>query len=133
MQTHVKVLAVLFIVFSALGVLAALGIMAIFGGTMGLVGATSQDEGAAIALPILGLTGTLLTVFLLVLSIPGLVTGIGLLGFKNWARILGIVLSALNLIHIPFGTILGVYGLWVLLSKETEHLFEAPATLVRGS
>lgn len=133
MQTHVKVLAVLFIVFSAFGVLGALGIMAIFGGTMGLVGATAQDEGAAIALPILGLTGTLLTIFLLVLSIPGLITGFGLLSFKNWARILGIVLSALNLIHVPFGTVLGVYGLWVLLSKETEQLFERPRPLIPGS
>ena len=133
MQTHVKVLAVLFIVLGALGVLAAFGIMAIFGGTMGIVGATSQDEGAAIAIPILGLTGTMLTVFLLVLSIPGLVTGFGLLSFKGWARILGIVLSALNLINIPFGTIMGVYGLWVLLSKETEPLFDGSGPLVPGS
>lgn len=130
METHVKVLAVLFIVFGALGVLAALGIMAIFGGTMGLVGATAQDEGTAIALPIIGLTGTLLTIFLLVVSLPGLVAGFGLLSFRNWARILGIVLSAINLIHIPFGTILGVYGLWVLLSKETERLFDGSSSLV---
>ena len=36
-----------------------------------------------------------------------------------------IVLSALHLINIPFGTVLAVYGLWVLLSKETESLFSA--------
>lgn len=130
MQTHVKVLAVLFIVFSALGVLAALGLMAIFGGTMGLVGATTPDEGAALAIPIIGLTGSLLTIFLLVVSLPGLITGFGLLAFKNWARILGIVLCAVNLIHIPFGTILGAYGLWVLLNKESERLFESSNSLV---
>lgn len=130
MQTHVKVLAVLFIVFSALGVLFAIGVLAIFGGTMGMVGAAAQDEGAAIALPILGLTGSLFAIFLLVLSIPGLVAGFGLLAFKSWARILGIVLSAINLIHIPFGTILGVYGLWVLLNKETERLFDGSGTIV---
>jgi hypothetical protein len=133
MQTHVKVLAVLFIVFGALGVLAALGLMAVFGGAMGIVGATAPpDEGAAIALPIIGLTGTLLTAFLLLVSLPGLVAGFGLLSYRNWARILGIVLCAVNLIHIPFGTILGVYGLWVLLSKETEQLFQEPAQIVRG-
>lgn len=130
MQTHVKVLAVLFIVFSALGVLFALGLMAVFGGTMGLIGATAHDEGAEIALPIIGLTGSLLTIFLLVVSLPGLVTGFGLLVYKNWARILGIVLCAINLVHVPFGTILGVYGLWVLLNKETERLFEGSGTIV---
>ena len=44
--------------------------------------------------------------------------------FTPWARILTIVLSALNLINIPFGTALGVYGLWVLLNKDTERLFD---------
>ena len=39
------------------------------------------------------------------------------------ARILTIVLSVLNLIIIPFGTLLGIYGLWVLLSQNTAPLF----------
>jgi hypothetical protein len=133
MQTHVKVIAVLFIVFGALGILAALGIMAVFGGAAGIVGTTAEGEDAALALPIIGLTGSLLTIFLLVISIPGLVTGFGLLSLKPWSRILGIVLSALNLIHIPIGTIFGVYGLWVLLNKETERLFDEPGSVVSRS
>ncbi len=123
MQTHVKVLAVLFIVLSAFGVLGALALMAVFGGAAGIVGAAADSEGAAIALPILGITGTLLTTFLLVLSLPGLIAGFGLLSFKPWARILSIVLCALHLINIPIGTIFGAYGLWVLLNKDSEQLF----------
>ncbi|HVH58290.1 MAG TPA: hypothetical protein VM791_18635 [Vicinamibacterales bacterium] len=124
MQTHVKVLAVLFIVFSALLLLAALAIMAVFGGAAGIVGTAAEGEDAAVALPIIGLTGTLVTTFFLVLALPGFVAGFGLLSTRPWARILGIVLCALNLIQIPLGTILGAYGLWVLLNKETERLFE---------
>ena len=124
MQTHVKVLAVLFIVLSALGVLAAVGLMAVFGVGAGIVGA-SGDPDAALALPIIGLTGTALVIFVLVLSLPGLITGFGLLKLKPWARILAIVLCAINLINIPFGTIMGAYGLWVLLNSETERLFGA--------
>ena len=82
------------------------------------------------ALPIIGVAGSALVIFLLALSLPGLITGIGLLKFQSWARILGIVLSAINLINIPFGTILGIYGLWVLLSKETEPLFSGSQTPV---
>ena len=58
------------------------------------------------------------------LRCPGLAAGYGLLKFKPWARILGIVLSALNLINIPLGTMLGAYGLWVLFSSDTERLFD---------
>ena len=130
MTTHVKVLGVLFIVLSALGVLAALGVMAIFGGAAGIVGAAAEGEDARMALPFIGLAGTFLTIFLLALSLPGLITGFGLLAFKSWARILGIVLSALHLINIPFGTVIGAYGLWVLLNKDTERLFDgAPYTV----
>lgn len=129
MQTHVKVLAVLFIVLSALGVLVALGVMAMFAGAAGIVGATAEGEDAAIAMPIIGLTGSFLTIFVLAVSLPGLITGFGLLSFRPWARILGIVLSALNLINFfPIGIVVGAYGLWVLLSQETERLFENQLT-----
>ena len=130
MQTHVKVVAVLFIVLSALGVLAALGLGAMFS-IASIAGAAADSEDAAIALPILAISGTALTIFLLALSLPGLIAGFGLLQFKPWARILAIVLCAIQLINIPVGTILGAYGLWVLLNKDTERLFSAtpPATV----
>lgn len=130
MQTHVKVLGVLFIVLSGLGLFAALFLMLALGAAAGIVGAAVERADAAIALPIIGLAGTALVTFLLVLSLPGLITGIGLLKFKPWARIAGIVLSALHLIHIPIGTALGVYGLWVLLNRETEPLFQPGAVPV---
>ena len=123
MSTHVKVLGVLFIAVSALGVLAALFLMVALGGAAGLGGATADPEEAALAIPIIGLTGTALVGMLLVLSLPGLITGFGLLGFKPWARILGIVLAILQLVNIPIGTLLGLYALWVLLNRDTERLF----------
>ncbi len=43
--------------------------------------------------------------------------------YKPWSRVLGIVLSVLNLLNFPIGTVLGIYGLWVLLNKDTERLF----------
>ena len=127
MLTHVKVLAVLFIIMSALGILAALALMAMFTIGAGAVGA-SGDPDAAVALPIIGLTGTALVLFMLVLSLPGLITGWGLLKFRPWARIVAIVLCAINLINFPFGTIVGIYGLWVLLNNQTERLFATGGT-----
>lgn len=128
MQTHVKVVAVLLIVLSAFGVLLALGMGAIFS-FAGMASAGADDTG--IAVPLLGMTGTMLTVFFLAISLPGLIAGFGLWAFKPWARILAIVICAINLINIPFGTIFGVYGLWVLLKKETERLF-SPEQVIRA-
>ncbi len=125
MDTHVKVLGVLYLALSALGILAALFLMVTIGGTAGLVGAAADAQDAAIAIPIIGITGMALVIVLLALSLPGVFAGWGLLNFKPWARILAIVLAILNLFNIPFGTLLGIYALWVLLNKETERLFEA--------
>jgi hypothetical protein len=131
MTTHVKVLAVLYLVFSGLFLLVTLLFMVALGGAATIVGTTATPDDAAIALPIIGITGTALLIFFMALALPGLAAGWGLLNFRPWARILGIVLSALNLINFPFGTLLGIYGLWVLLSKETELLFTASSQGVR--
>jgi len=64
-----------------------------------------------------------LFLFLLAVTLTGIIAGVGLLRFRPWARILTIVLSALNLMNFPLGTLVGAYGLWVMLSRETEPLF----------
>ena len=122
MDTHVKVLGALQIAFGAIGVMLAMLMMFVFGGAAGIVGASGDPE-AAIAVPIIGLTGTALVVFLLLTSLPGVVIGIGLLRLRPWSRIAGIVISIIALMMVPFGTIVGAYGLWVLFSKDTERLF----------
>jgi hypothetical protein len=125
MRDHVRILAYLHIVFGALGTLAALLVLFVFGGLAGIVGATNPSDPNAwrIAMPVLGVVGLVISGFVLLLSLPGVIAGFGLLRFRPWARMLTIVLSALDLPGVPIGTALGVYGLWVLLKPETERLF----------
>ena len=125
METHVKVLGVLHIAMSAIGLMFAILMLFVLGGAAGIVGA-SGDPDAQVAIPVIGITGMALATFTLALSLPGLVVGIGLFRFRPWARICGIVLSIFDLIWIPLGTIIGAYGLFVLFSKDTERLFTAP-------
>lgn len=129
METHVKVLAVLYIVVSSLFVMLALLMILMFGGVSAIVGSQASAEDAAIAVPILGVTGMAIASFFLAIAIPGLITGYGLLKRASWARIVGIVLSALHLINFPIGTVLGVYGLWVLLNKDSEGLFDSSSAI----
>jgi hypothetical protein len=35
--------------------------------------------------------------------------------------------AVVSLIHVPLGTIVGIYGLWVLFNKDTERLFSGAA------
>ena len=126
MVQHIKIIGVLHIIMGGLGLLAAVALLLVFGGLAGIAGVNAQDNNALLAVPILGTIGGIIFLIIAVLSLPGLICGIGLLQYKNWARILAIVLSVLHLLNFPFGTALGAYGLWALLSPEGEALFRRP-------
>lgn len=125
MRDHVRILGYLHIVLGALGILGAVAVLVVFGGIAGIVGlASNHDPDALVAIPVLGILGAVIAIFVLLLSLPGVIAGAGLLKFRPWARMLTIVLSALNLLNVPIGTALGVYGFWVLLRPDTEALFQ---------
>jgi phage shock protein PspC (stress-responsive transcriptional regulator) len=117
MEDHVKVLGIIYIAFSALGlILAFFAFVAITGG-----GLISGDD---TAITVTSIVGTALAGVVVLLSAPGIIGGMGLLKKQSWARILVLVLGIINLINIPFGTALGIYTIWVLTNKDTEALFQ---------
>jgi hypothetical protein len=129
MAQHVKILGVLHIALGALGVLGAIAALTIFGGLSALVAADRSSDNFAAA-PILGAIAGGIFVLIMALSLPGLIIGIGLVQFRPWARVAGIVVSAFDLLGFPFHTALGIYGLWVLLNRETEQMFGIPPARV---
>lgn len=127
MREHIRIVGILNIIMGCL--VAAVGIVGLMllGGVAGVVslsGNTGDFHDLGIAAPILAMIGIAIAIFFLVLALPSLIGGWGLLNFKPWARILMIVVSSLHLLHVPLGTALGIYGLWVLLSEESRRLFE---------
>ena len=125
MESHVKILGTLHIVFGSMGLLAAIGFLLLFGSIASVVSlsGSASARDAAIAVPILGGIGTILFVVIGTISLPGLIGGIGLVNLAPWSRIFMIVISALDLLNIPIGTALGIYGIWALTRPETEALF----------
>ena len=123
MQSHIKLLGILHIVWAAFGVLAGVIVLLVFGGMAGLAGLSANVEDKVPAVAVLGGLGGVIFIILLAFSLPGLICGVGLIQYRSWARLLGIVLSALELLSVPFGTALGIYGLWVLLNPQAEALF----------
>lgn len=116
MQQHVKVVAILSIVMGAC--LALLGVflfVIMFG-----AGAISGDE---VAMWATGTVGVFVGGLLVILSLPAIIGGFGLLKYRNWGRILVLIVAVPNLLAFPFGTAFGVYALWVLLSQDAQPLF----------
>jgi len=116
---HVRLLGILWMAMSAFSILPGLFMLAFFGhgapywwgGPPAFVGGFMRMFG------MLFLAGGAL----------GIITGWGLLDRQPWARMLAIVLGFFSLFHIPFGTALGIYTLWVLLPAESEHEYRSMA------
>ena len=85
------------------------------------IGVLSGDRQA---LGVLSIVGVSVGAFMGVLGLPGLLAGIGLLRRRNWGRILAIIVSFLNLLNFPIGTVIGGYSLWVLFQDAATAYFE---------
>ena len=117
MERHLTAIASLQIGFSVLGLVFIVIIAYMLTG-LGVV----IDDPEAMYIIWTVLTG--IGLFLGVLCILGIIGGIGLFAKSNWARILVLILSAIDLLSFPIGTALGVYTIWVLVQAETVALFE---------
>ena len=117
MDKHINVIAALRIGFSILGLI--IGIIAYI--ILYVVGNTTSDYDAQIVLPIIA---NILMAFFLLMCVPGIIAGIGLFKKKEWARILTLILSVLDLVNIPVGTALGIYSIWALVQPETVEIFK---------
>jgi hypothetical protein len=138
MRDHIKILGILNIVMGGLTALLGIAVLLLAGGLAGVIAASlrsslGEGDGSAIAAPIIATIGLGIAVFLLLLAAPSVIGGFGLLHYKRWSRVWMIVVSGLHLLHVPFGTALGVYGLVVLLNEETQRILESGGTLPLGA
>jgi hypothetical protein len=117
MNKHVMVAGSIQIGFAVLGLMAAAIVFVAlsFARTF-----TGEEEVAETVLRFLSISVPLL---LGLMSTLGLIGGIGLLVYKPWARYLVIVLATMGCVNIPFGTVKGIYTVWVLVQDDTVMLF----------
>ncbi len=116
MEKHVKIISWLYVVEGLLTM------MLLFGGSSLLIGLgfMTEDRGAAGILAIL--VGIIVWIGV-IFTIPQFIGAWGMLKRKNWARILMIIISILNLLEPPFGTALGIYALVILFREDAKPFF----------
>jgi hypothetical protein len=120
MEKHVTLVGALHIGYSALQLLGGLiALLFIIGG--GLLGGLISEEEIVISIVffIAGAIGT----WMALVSLPGIIAGVGVLRHRPWGRYMALVLAVIWLFNIPLGTAIGAYSLWVLIQDETAKLF----------
>jgi len=117
MEKHINVIASLRIGFSILGLIIGGVIFTV----LYFIGDFVDDQEAEVVLTIIA---NVIMVLIVVLSIPGIIAGIGLFKRKEWARILTLILSVLDLFNVPVGTAIGAYSIWALVQPEVVEEFK---------
>jgi hypothetical protein len=120
MEAHVALVGVLFIVWGALTTLVGLSTLALAVGAIALM--ASPDRGGVAA----GLTTAVFTTLAVLAIIWGLahvMIGIPLRRRVHWSRMGALMLGTVDLLLLPYGTALGCYALWVLLSEKGKAMY----------
>ena len=116
MRTHVKVLGWLQIALGVVDLLIGLAAVGVLSG----IGALSGD---VTAFGVLSFIGGFVGIFMLVMALPNLIVGIGLLrDWGGWVIVAAVILGIFNLFKFPWGTAIALYTFWVAykLSNSTR-------------
>lgn len=123
MERHVTVLGILTSLWGALAMLVGLSLLLLSAGALAIL---TGPDGDAVGFAA-GLTaGAFAAIGVFALAWGGIHVGSALLLRRHApaGRTLALALAVVNLLVLPFGTALGIYALWVLLTHEGRRLFE---------
>ena len=116
MDRHVRILGFLNIAFGVFGALVSTLVLVRLGGFQGVYAAFNED--------IIGIVAVIVVVFQLLIAVPCIVAGFYVRKLQDWARVMLVMVSAVNVLNFPLGTFLGSYGIWTLMTPETDPLFQ---------
>jgi hypothetical protein len=120
-DTHVDFVGVLFIVWGLLTALIGLSTLALGVGAASLAASANRAGGVAV-----GLTAAAfitLAVIALVWGAGHVALGVFLRRRQHRARLVALMVGSIDLLLLPYGTALGCYALWVLLSERGKAAF----------
>ncbi len=119
MERHVNLISLLWIIYGAVGFFFGFAVAAILFG-LSFIPLNWQMAPGVVRLIAWGIGS-----FFLILALPQIIGGIGLMRKREWGRILILIVSFFHLLSFPLGTALAVYSFVILLKEETVKLFAA--------
>ncbi len=118
MKTHVELLGLINVISGLFSALVGLVVFAI---CTVLVPITEDPTGSLVLLILgVGVGG-----FLVILGIPTVIAGVGLLKRKSWSRLLALIVAIFAFFNFPVGTLIAIYTAWVLTNSEAVNMLDA--------
>lgn len=124
MFPHVDLVGVLFILWGLLTTLIGLSTLALALGAFALISSSASDGGGQLAAGIVATVFATLALIAIVWGASHIAVGVPLRRRRPWSRVPALTLASVDLLLLPYGTALGCYALWALLSEGGKKPFE---------
>lgn len=125
LDSHKKVLGILYVVSGIITILGALLINVILSLVFSFAFDNANPEEQKVIDFITALVAYVPGIIMIFFAGPSLLAGIGLLAKQQWALILSLIVGCLKLFSFPIGTAIGIYAIWIFsedqkLSRTTQ-------------
>ncbi len=127
-ERHLPILILLVRIWGALSVLIGVSMLLLAVGAVAILvdpGWPREAVGTGITVGAFGVVFGVLGAFAVVWGSAHLWAGSLLRDHRPLGRLLTLALSLVNLLVLPFGTVMGAYALWILMTNDARHLFGA--------
>jgi hypothetical protein len=124
LRAHVDFVGVLFVLWGLLTTLVGLSTLALGVAAVALIASGASRGGEQFAASITAAAFTTLALIAILWGAAHIVVGLPLRRRRHWSRVAALVLGSVDLVLLPYGTALGCYALWALLSEGGKNLFE---------
>lgn len=117
---HKKVIGIIYIVFSALGLLGVLFYDFFMTGILEF--ASNENPEINNVTSFFNVIGSFIWALAILFLVPRMIVGFGLANGRKWANIPGLVFGVISLINFPLGTLLGIYAILVFTAKPKDEV-----------
>jgi hypothetical protein len=116
-------LGILFIVWGLLTTLIGVSTLALGIGALALLASANRGSGGAVAAGLTAAAFAALAFIAIGWGAAHVIVGVPLRRRRPWTRLAAMLLGAVDLLLVPYGTALGIYAIWLLLSEESKKAF----------
>ena len=123
METHKRVLGILYIISGSLHILVWIFVSTLLTILFPVIFENANILQEWVLVWILPFIRAIAVFAIMLFSIPSIIGGWGILSGKKWSMTLVLVLGCFKLFSFPIGTALGVYTIWVYTEdyRQTPH------------
>ena len=113
MEAHKRILGILFTVSGILQILLLLALSVFVSTLFPIIFEHADVDDQWILVWVVPFISTIVTIIILLMSIPSIIGGVAILNNKKWGLPLVLILGCFKLFSFPIGTALGIYTIWV--------------------